>query len=254
MNAMVKVSFALVATFILVSPLLAQTDGDGSKPLEWRQHRVAVDKASGVSYTMTQITKLPNEGQDENLVLLIDDMTGDRLLFRYVMSFFDQEKTVEITDLDTKEFAIARNPLPFKSLTRKGAADERKANPALRELKISRMTFGINGVEFTASEDEWRSPAARDKVSAIRRAASAAFLEKLERLRVIFAGDTPIAPFCYSVLRYVFYNEACSRPGVEAKPVPPDCAFDSSFHYNCSDRQKERIAAALQTGRTLERY
>ncbi len=224
------------------------------KPIEWRTHYEARDPKSGVAYKMTEITQLPNETEDRHYTLVEDAASRERLIVKYSMNFFDHEVVVEVTDLDTRETASASSPVPYKSITRSGALDEIHKNPVLRNWRVPSITVNVNGVKETASEGEWLSKSIRDKRSALRKAASPQFLERLERLRSVGTPDSPLFPVCSNILLYLLYNETCKTPDVHTENAQPDCAFDSSFRFDCSQKSKDRIAKAKENGEKIERY
>jgi len=142
---------------------------NNGKPIEWRSHFEAVDKASGTAYLFTEITQLPDESEDRIYTLVEDTASHDRLVVKQRMNYMDHEASVEITDLDTHETASATSPLPYVSITRSGALDEIHKNPALRSWRVPSITLSVNGVAQTASETEWLSNVTRDKRSTVRR-------------------------------------------------------------------------------------
>jgi len=227
---------------------------NNGKPNEWRSHFEAVDKASGTAYRFTEITQLPDESEDRIYTLVEDTASHDRLVVKQRMNYMDHEASVEITDLDTHETASATSPLPYVSITRSGALDEIHKNPALRSWRVPSITLSVNGVAQTASETEWLSNVTRDRRSSVRKAASPQFLEKLERMRVVGASDSPLFHACGSVLTYLLYNERCRAQDVHTAVAFPDCAFDASFKFSCSEQSKQRIAKAKESGEMLDRY
>jgi|GEM_PF-6240848 len=232
--------------------VIAQSDT--LRSVEWRSHSVAHDP-SGANYRMTEIEQLPNEFEDRMYVLIQDAATGDRLSALYVINYLDHEVAVTVTDLDTKEVATSRNPLPFKSITRDGVVAEARKDPAIRTLRIDAVTIGINGVEQTAGENDWLSPRTRDQRSTVRKAASPQFLERLERLRPLAAAESPVQQVFSHLLRYLLSGTACTaQTGLQTESAEPDCEFDASFHFPCSQKAKDRITAAKKKGEKIERY
>lgn len=221
---------------------------------EWRKHWEALDAKTGIAYQMTEITMLPDESQDIMYVLLEDSISGDRLVVRHTMDYFKHEAVLEVTDDQTKEWIRASVPLPYKSISRREVVAELKANPALRQQSVDAITISSNGVDATASESDWLSYKTREARSKIRQAASAHFLERLERLRLVVTPDSPLHHLCASVLRYVLYNERCGTPVVRTAAAPPSCDFDASFKFPCSQKQKEKIAKATKENQKLDTY
>lgn len=241
----------LLAMLAVAGTLLFRSETHAA---EWRKHWEALDPKTGIAYEMTEITMLPDESQDIMYVLLEDSVSGDRLIIRHTMDYFKHEASMEVTDVQTKEWFRASIPLPYKSISRREVVAELKANPALRQQSVDSITISCNGVEATASEADWLSYKTRELRSNVRRAASALFLERLERLRVVVTPDSPLHHLCTSVLRYVLYNERCATPVVRTTTAPPNCDFDGSFKFSCSQKQKEKIARALKDNQKLDTY
>lgn len=164
----------------------------------------------------------------------------------YTRDYLDQTSVLEILDLQTKEYVRATSTFPFKSATREETIKEARANPALFESHDPFNIIELNGVAAEAKDSEWTTMKTRDRRSNLRRAASAQFLERLERLRSIVAKD-PLRLFCAGLLRYVLYNEPCAS-SVTVTQEHGDCDFDALFHYACSDRQKGRLKDAIASG------
>jgi len=166
----------------------------------------------------------------------------------------NQTREVEVVDTDSKEKVISIIQFPYKSATRLDTLEEmraeRKAGISLENLPI---TIEMNGVSVTAGNDEWTSDKARDHRSKIRRAASNTFMERLERLRPILGARGELGTVCRFLIALILNHEACRGP-VTFEPAKPDCQFDASFRYGCSEAQKRKVAAAKSGGKVLTTY
>jgi len=241
------------ALAFVTGPLIAQSDS--GKTVEWRSHFEVADAKSGAAYRITEIVQLPNTSEDRDILLLEDRVSGNRLLIREVLDYLNHESRMEVTDLQTKETLTSSSPLPYKSITRDGAVDEAKKNPSLSRSEVTSITLNVNGVEYTASESEWRSlTGAREKRSALRQAASAQFLERLERLRAVAVANSPLGLLGSKVLRYILYGQSCDAAPLSPVPSTPDCTFDGSFGFACSKAQRDKVERAAAAKQLLAHY
>ena len=225
----------------------------GASP-ETRQHFALKAESFGLSYSITKIVQTPNETEDRDIYLIEDRVSGDRLVVTDRRDFLNQTREVEVVDTDSKEKVISIIQFPYKSATRIDTLEEmraeRKAGIPLKNLPI---TIEMNGVSVTAGNDEWTSDKARDHRSKIRRAASNTFMERLERLRPILGARGELGTVCRFLIALILNHEACRGP-VTFEPAKPDCQFDASFRYGCSEAQKRRVAAAKSGDKVLTTY
>lgn len=219
--------------------------GEQAGPREVRRHYSF--GSSPATYRVTAIARSPNNTEDRNL-FLVEDVNGDRLTIEHRRDYLEQTSVHEIVDLQTKEFVRATVRLPFKSATREETIKEYRANPSLFEGTDAPVMIELNGVSAQAKETDWLGAKMREQRSTLRRAATAQFLERLERLRAV-GGSDHLQIFCTELLRYVLYNEACSS-SLQVVQVHGDCAFDASFRYACSDQQKARLKKAIESGKS----
>jgi hypothetical protein len=213
--------------------------------IETRHHYHFSDEPSGLRYRMTRIFRMPNNTETRSICLL-EEGSGARMTLSDTSDYLAQTNVLEITDLETKDVARVTVRFPYKSATMKETIAEARAHPDLESIDLP-TTIEVNGVSAHAKESEWLSERhARAARSSLRRAGSAAFLERLERLRPI-AADRELMLFCIHLLRHVLYDAPCEEE-LQAQEAFGDCSFDASFGHPCSERQKQRIEKAVAAG------
>ena len=174
---------------------------------------------------------------------------------RRKMTFADQEVSHTISDVKKKEFVRSSFRMPFSAKTRKETLAESAQNPNLKMMPVL-ITVTTNGGEWRsvdAGAGEWQS--LRDLRYSVRATVPFHLLEAIERMRgSVFA--TPVGSVFYSLVgKYVVYQTADdAKLELEELRSPPDCDFDNSFGYPCSEVQKKRVKAAADSGETLTRY
>lgn len=225
-----------------------------AKPVEYRQHtilRSPEDKS--LHFEVTEIVRVTDD-MDENELLVNDTQHGQFILTRRT-TFADQEVSHTISDVKKKEFVRSSFKMPFSAKTRKETMAESAQNPDLKMLPAL-ITVTTNGGEWRsvdAGAGEWQR--LRDLRYSVRQTVPFHLLEAIERMRgSVFA--TPIGSVFYSLVgKYVVYQTADdAKLELEAVPAPPDCNFDESFGYPCSEAQTRRVKAAADSGETLTRY
>jgi hypothetical protein len=189
--------------------------------------------------------QMPNQTETVRLYLIED--SGDRLTFADIRDYLNQTSVLEVRDTQTKEYVRATVSLPFKSRSRTATAQEARENPDVLKDFDPATTLELNGASAVAKDSEWPRAASRDKRSTLRRAASAQFIERLERLRPIAGGAGQFDPLCARLLRYILYNEPCAL-SVTAEDAFGDCDFDAAFGYPCTERQKDRLKTTVAAG------
>jgi hypothetical protein len=209
---------------------------------EWRQHFVLRDtKTKSVLYEVTEIGR-GDDDTDETHVLVTDVVHGRYILER-LSAFADQKVSFTICDVGRKEYATAAFKLPFAAKTREGVLRESAQHVELKFVPTP-LTLTTNG--------DWER--LRQTRYLVRRTVPLNLLEAVERMRgTVFA--TAIGSAFYSVVgRYLVYQDGEEGFKVEMVPAPPDCDFDKSFGYPCSDRQRKRVDAGAKAGERLDRY
>lgn len=239
------------AAVVVLLILLAGAAPGNAQNVEVRHHFAASDKRIGATYRVTEIFGMPNDTEDRHTFLVEDTVAGDRLLLTQLRDYLKQTGSYEIMDLQTKERVTATVQYPYKSVTRKETIEE------MRNLDVStltpQITIELSGVSAPVVESEWEGAQGRERRSALRRGATAQFLERMERLRPLLGSRGSLSSFCAALLKFVLYHEACNGP-VAFVAAAPDCDFDRAFRYSCSDKQKARVKAAAAEKKILGAY
>ncbi|HEY4639919.1 MAG TPA: hypothetical protein VII75_01125 [Thermoanaerobaculia bacterium] len=214
---------------------------DGS--IDMREHYEAKDERADIQYRLTSILRITATEDRDTTVVLIEDVTAkDRLIVTMTSDYLRHLQSTEVKLLDTNETLTVSYPTNWKSNTRSGVFEEFHALPNPAQIHVH-FTVNMNGVEESAADADWQKPEIAKKKSALWRAASARFLDALHRLRAIASEDGPLPTLCSGVLSVVLYDSSCPS-GPAVKPVLPDCEFDASFRYHCSQQSLERAKNA----------
>jgi hypothetical protein len=243
-----------LACLSLTAFLAVQDPGSPSEVgKEFRRHFAAVTKKGAELYKLTVITEL-RKAEARHFVL-IRDSNGHDYLLSHVWDYSRQESLYELRDPGRKIFVRTTYAYPYKSRTREETLAEGKAHPEL--AKDLSLTIETPGTIRTAKESEWRDQeVAREWRSQIRESLDPDFLEALERMRGgLFHGEPTMDMFCSIVMQFVLHGADCENTDfLELHTAPPDCLFDASFGYACSDRQKERVANGESEKKLLDTY
>jgi hypothetical protein len=236
----------------LIFALLAQVADVGVQPArEVRRHFVATTQKGATLYEVTVITRTkPDEDQH---VVLIEDAEGNDYQLTHIRSYLKQETEYELRDVRRKTWVKTIYAYPFKSRTRDETIAEAKASP---RLDIP-LTVETPAAARTAKESEWKEvDNARQWTGEIRESLDPVFVEAIERMRGgLFVGEAIMENFCHIVVRYVLHANDCSNAGnMDLRPAQPDCLFDASMGFACSEKQKQRVSDAVDSGKELTHY
>jgi hypothetical protein len=239
-----KLNMVLV---LLARPAFAQH-------IEIRRHYEVTEQLvpRNVRYVVTEIVTSAGEAETRS-VYLVEESNGDRFVLMDRIDFLTQESVKEITDLATKEYARATAYMPYKASTRTETIAEMKRLKGASADADWSTVLDVNGVTAEGVDGGCASPAWRDQRSALRRAATPQFLERLERMRPLLSRAATLTMFCYGLLRFVLYEEACDSR-VRTAELQPDCTYDASFGFPCTEKQKQKIAQAAAQNKVLTRY
>jgi hypothetical protein len=239
----------VVATLVIV----LYAAGAAAQFVDNRQHFEVIDNSEKpiVRYVVTHVFALHGSTEDRD-VFLVRDANGDRLRFRITTDYLNQTKLREITDLDTKEFARTTAHMPYKTASRDTTVAAMRRERATGKPAPWPVEFTLNGVTVEGLYESDPPEDWRDSRSMLRAAASSAFLERLERLRPLL-GTKPLSSMCAGMFRWFVYEESCASDSI-VRPLQPDCAYDAEFGFPCSEQQKQRVRAAEDEGRKLQRY
>ena len=236
----------------LILILLAQAADVGVPPArEFRRHFEATTRKGTFLYEVTVITRTkPDEDQH---IVLIEDSEGNDYRLTHTRSYFKQETEYEFRDVKRKTWVRTIYAYPFKSRTRDETVAEATKSP---KLDIP-LTVETPSAARTAKESEWNEAEnARQWTGEIRESLDPVFVEAIERMRGgLFVGHPIMENFCRIVVRYVLHANDCSSTShMELKPAQPDCLFDASIGFACSEKQKQRVSDAAAAGTELLLY
>jgi len=244
---------ALVVALLL--PAFAGRAEDASRqPVEWRSHVTVSDARGNVLYVLTDMHRVDDAGGSTE-VLVLDKVTDQRFLMTRKYDIENHRSLMQISDVAGKKYFRFWYLLPTAAKTRDEFAAELEANPRVFDVADPMMTLETPGSSHTVRESELSSAVTEGRwVSDLRESLDPAFLEGLERMRGSVFG-IEIGQLFYSTLAKFLFHGGCP-PSSDAKVVEefPDCAFDKSFGFPCSDRQIERIKKAGEEKQTLVRY
>jgi hypothetical protein len=237
-------------------PLLVETAHAAShQPVEWRSHLTVNDARGNLLYVVTDIHQVDDAG-GATAILVLDKATEQRFLMTRKYDIEGHRSLMQISDVSGKKYVRLWYALPSAAKTRDELASELEANPDLFHVADPIVTLETPGSSHTARISELSTEDTRERwLSDLRESLDPAFLEGLERMRSSFFG-TSAGELFYSTLAMYMFHGGCSpaTTGVKSVAEFPDCRFDKSFGFACSDRQLERITKAKGDKQTLDRY
>jgi hypothetical protein len=223
--------------------------------VEWRSHVTVNDARGDVLYVLTDMHRVEDAGGSSE-VLVLDKVTGQRFLMTRKFDVENHRSLMQISDVAGKKYFRLWYLLPSAMKTRGDFTVVLELSPRLLDLVDPILTLETPGASHTVRESELSSAVTNGRwVSDLRESLDPAFLEGLERMRSSLFGIAIGEPFYSTLAQYLFHG-GCSPASTGANVIEefPDCAFDKSFGFPCSDRQMERIAKAREEKRTLDRY
>jgi hypothetical protein len=246
---------AAIGVAIILHPFASVAAGASRPPAEWRTHVTVNDALGNVLYVVTDMHYVDNAG-GRSEVLVLDKLTDQRFVMTRKYDVENHRSLMQIADVAGKKYVRRWYPLPSAAKTRDELSAELEANPRLFDIADPIFTLETPGSSYTTRESELpKADTPARWVSDIRESLDPAFLEGLERMRASLFGTTLAEPFYSTLARYLFHG-GCPPPSAAATIVEefPDCGFDKSFGFACSDRQIERITKAREEKRTLDHY
>jgi hypothetical protein len=243
---------------LLAAALLFLQEADAPRPLvrplHYRQH-FAVGSGGAVSFEFTVISDLTEERFE--IVLLVRDPEHGDVLMRTVNAFAEKRSVYRISDVKERTFIeseVAGSPLTSTTISE--LLREARANPQLFETAPGRVTLRTNGGEWEDFETNPVDREARRRLRhRIRPTIDFFLLEAIERMRGTLFLTTQAAFYFDVIGQYVLYDSVSSEQTVvEAVRQPPDCGFDESFGFACTDEQLKKIRDAAAEGKELVAY
>ncbi len=245
----------VVLSVALVFMTLGISADDGSKPIEMRNHFKIVAENGTALYEITEVIRLGDDF-DENHVLIHDEGYGDVLLNRS-WNYRDQIISYRMNDLKNRAFIQQVSKTPFNSKTRLGTLAEAKRIPTLLDVP-GVVKIETNGGEWEGIHTDWDEYGRlRQFRHDLRRTLDPFLLEALERMRgIVFPIVGTAGAFYQLAARFLVYDQRSDDAPVVVKQVDlqPDCDFDKSFGYPCSDKQLERVTRAAKERLPLSTY
>ena len=216
-----------------------------------RLNVVSADKR--VQYEMVEVIRV-GDTEEANVVLVRDTATGDRFVLQRLKSYTNRISTWKISDPKGESSIQASFALPFTKTTRREALQEARDNPLLMTLPTV-VTIETNGGTWSnlhTAWDEWSE--LRQLRHDIRRATSFYILEGIERMRDSVFPQPAAQGFYHIVGRFVIYDTDKEDAGLQSVRAMPNCDFDRSFGWPCTEAQQKRIRKARESGQIPERY
>jgi hypothetical protein len=192
---------------------------------------------------------------DEHYILVRDEGTAEQWVLKSAVDFARHESSYEVTDVRGEIFIRFSTPLQFSGDTREEYFAEYRANPALLAAVDPLVVFETGGASRSAKESLWNDPEnARAWRSEFRRQMNPNLLEAIERMRPLY-GQLPASMFYEMFIHRLLYgDEARTAHAAPVVRVEPDCGFDATFGFDCTDRQQKRISEAKKRGELLREY
>jgi len=225
---------------------------EARKPAQIRHRYVGTSTSGKVTFEVTEV-EVSADNADETYVLIRDTELNDEWILKSQMDYDQHESRYEMSDVRGEVYVRQTATIEFDGHTRAEFLAALQSNSVLRQTINPLTTVRAGGATRTALEAEWQN---RENLrlwrSEIRRAMNPGLLEAMERLRPLLS-DKPFETF-QPLFEVVLYSSRTSDMAVKIRAAAPDCAFDDSFGFPCTDHQKKRIADAVKAGATLTKY
>jgi hypothetical protein len=229
---------------LVIAALLTSVSAQAAET-ERRERLVLKDAKNSIHFEVTRIVRTSDD-RDHEIALVLDRGYGKVILERD-HSFAKQLVIHRITDPKRETYIESRFGQPFTSTNRADTLEEARQHPELVDVPVT-MTLSTNGGEWTGLETNWREwGELREVRRRVRASLSFSLLEAIERMRdSVFAtrvGDG----FYLLVAKYALYDPPERAPSkLILESAIPDCDFDKSFGYPCSEKQLKRAAASAK--------
>ncbi|HEX8170714.1 MAG TPA: hypothetical protein VF824_09265 [Thermoanaerobaculia bacterium] len=205
---------------------------------EFRRHYEVFAKDGTRLYTVTTIIAAPAEEASRHTLLIRDEGHSDFVL-RWEWNYKEQVVTRRISDVRDKLFAQITNHTPFASKTRQETLAEAHANAALLDVPAP-YRIETNGGRWEASDATENDATLRRLRHELRQSTDFRIVEAIERMQGTFCTTSDGDGMCDQFARYFMYDPQSDPQGVVVRNAAPDCAFDASLGFPCSDSQLER--------------
>lgn len=219
---------------------------------ETRTHYVLTDAAGAPVGHATKISRVA-EAWDRYLVLFRSS-DGDEVVLEQGIDFAAKKFEVVIRDVRGDDWIKLWMLVPYAGDTRSTALRGVDQNLKLYETMSDYVTFETNGGEWGGFEKDWVGKEKRRFTIQLRQAVPFRLLDLIERTRGTVYAAEKVGVGSNTLLGYLLYERDCaSKPPVVHAAIP-DCGFDKSFGFPCSERQQENVAKAVEAQHALKRY
>jgi len=226
---------------MLALVLLLMTE-DARPPVTMRTHYV-VNDARGVAFTITDINEI-TDTTNHSYALIRDERDAQQWIVENAVDFEKKTSIHELRDLRGEIFLRVSYPMNTPGRTR-ADAHELIENAALGRSMDELITMETPGVERIAKQSQWDDYGNLDRWrSEFRRNMNPVLLEAIERMRPLFDSDLLlIEGMLWSRL---LHGERDPEDGVHVTPAKPDCVFDRSFGFDCTEQNKKNAEKATE--------
>jgi hypothetical protein len=242
----------LVLAAVVSSASILIADDEDELRAERRSHWVLTDSFGERIGEATEIFILRTK--TDRRVLLYRGLTGETFIIDEATDYVRGEIATTITDLSRESWIRSTSSLPFRAGTSDEVLRQAQAHPELwltHDVDLLLETKGASararlGAKETKDE-RWR------RTSDLRRSLSFSLLEDIDR-----AADglfsTAMGEYASdTIVDYLLYREPCATP-VKTEKAAPDCKFDRSFGFACTDLQRSRVDEAAELNEVPEFY
>ena len=236
--------------------LLGLSPGIFAAGVELRNRYNVVSADKRVQYEMAEVMRLSDT--EESITVLVRDVaTGDRYVLQRLKSYTEQTVVYKISDPKGESSIQTSFSLPFTKRTRLEALQEARDNPQLAAEPVI-VTIETNGGTWSGVSTTWDEWAELRKLRHdIRSVTSFYLLEGIERMRGSVFAQPSAQAFDTIVARFVVYDTDTTGKedaGLQSVVVMPDCDFDESFGFPCTDAQQKIVRKARESGKVPQRY
>jgi hypothetical protein len=209
---------------------------------ESRAHFQLKSQDGLADFTCTRIERTSDTLLSSQVLLL--DSRGEKLLISSVHDFEHQTAVREIREIGGTDFLRYTMFLPFTAKTLAATQAEAHSHPELLHDTNTRFELSaVGNASISGIASFWKdAPTAHEWRNRARLMLAPEFVNTLEFLETAGLFREPSIPDMHSiVMPLVLYRTDCQlETHLARSALPPDCAFDGKFGFNCSDQQKER--------------
>jgi hypothetical protein len=197
-------------------------------------------------------------------VVLFRASTGDELVLENPTDYEAKTMAWTIRNVKGDAWITARVVLPFSGTTEAEAlAEFQNTETRIFELMRPELEFETNAGSWKGSEAEWAGDARLEITKQLRMGTPFDLLETIERsvdsafVNLSDVGLDVADEITHEeplILQYLLYRPRCGRDASKAEFAVPDCDYDESFGFPCSEKQLARVKTAKETREVPERY